>query len=101
MQSETYETKNMYVDGRVKIRMKAGQLQVTSVFRVAPRPKRFITIYRSRSDKAVDVSGKVSRSRNTGIDSATGNAPSMINTHCHLLVKSATVVKKVSTYLRM
>lgn len=58
-----YAMKKKYVEGREKIRMNAGQLHVTSVFRAAPRPSRLIAMNRSRSFKAGVVSGKVNKAR--------------------------------------
>ena len=45
---QMYDTKKTYVLGRVITRKNACQSQVTSVRRVAPRPKRLIAMCRSR-----------------------------------------------------
>ena len=57
-----YDTKNTYVLGREKTFKKALVSQVTSVYLVAPLPKRLIAIWRSRSLSAGVFSGNV-RSR--------------------------------------
>lgn len=82
VQEAVWAMKKTYVEGRLKTRIRAGKLKVTSVFLAAPRPNLLMAMNLSRSESAVEVSGNVRSMRNITGARMIGSTPSIRNTHC-------------------